>query len=96
MTSYNTLYGDPGGRMPGTHVRILEELEVLALNNNSRKVYWFVGMMGMGKSMMSQSLCQILNGINLLGASFFAPSNPRFINHSIAYVLARGSLCLLS
>jgi hypothetical protein len=100
MTSYNThvsIYGHPGGCMHGTRVEILKNLKAWALNVHSRKVYWLMGMAGTGKSTISQSFCEILDGMNLLSASFFCSrtsvktSNPSFIIPSIAYALVRGS-----
>jgi hypothetical protein len=100
MTSYKTRhssYGDPTGCIVGTRVKILEDLEAWALNSNSRKVYWMVGMAGTGKSTIAHTFCEILEGKNILGGSFFASrasdktNNPRLIVPVIAYALAKAS-----
>lgn len=100
MISYktrNSSYGDPTGCMSGTRVKILADLETWALNEDSSKVYWMVGMAGTGKSTISHTLCEILDGKNMLGGSFFASrasdkaNNPRLIVLAIAYALARAS-----
>jgi adenylylsulfate kinase-like enzyme len=57
--------------MPGTRVKFLADLEAWAVDDISSKVYWLVGMAGTGKSTISHSLCEILDGKNMLGASFF-------------------------
>ncbi|KAF8972030.1 hypothetical protein BDZ97DRAFT_2070665 [Flammula alnicola] len=100
MTSYKTRhssYGDPVGCMLGTRVNILADLDAWASGNDNRKVYWMVGMAGTGKSSISHTLCEILDGKNMLGASFFGSrasektSNARLIVPVIAHALARAS-----
>ena len=105
MTSYKTRqssYGNPTGCMEGTRVKILEDLENWALNDLSSKVYWLVGMAGTGKSTILHSLCEILDGKNMLGGSFFCSRgsentrNARLIVPMIAYSLASTSPCIKS
>jgi nucleoside-triphosphatase THEP1 len=100
MTSYKTRqssYGDPTGCMQGTRVKVLEELETWASNANSSKVYWMVGMAGIGKSTIAHTFCENLEAKNILGGSFFASRasektrNARLIIPVIAYALARAS-----
>ena len=100
MTSYKTRhssYGNPTGCMAGTRVKILADLEAWASNDLSSKVYWLVGMAGTGKSTISQTLCEILDGKNMLGASFFCSRgsenarNARLIVPTIAHALASTS-----
>ena len=105
MTSYQTRhssYGNPTGCMKETRVKILEDLENWALNDLSSKVYWLVGMAGTGKSTILHSLCEILDGKNMLGGSFFCSRglentrNARLIVPTIAYSLASTSPCIKS
>ncbi|KAJ3501567.1 hypothetical protein NLJ89_g9281 [Agrocybe chaxingu] len=102
MTSYKTRhspdsYGTPGGCMAGTRVKILEDLEAWASNPRSPNVYWMVGMFGTGKSTISHTLCEILEGKHMLGSSFFGSrasektNNARLIIPVIAHALARAS-----
>ena len=100
MTSYKTRqssYGDPTGCMPETRVKVLEELETWALNADNSKVYWMIGMAGIGKSTISHTLCEILEAKNMLGGNFFCSrasdktSNARLIIPVIAHALARAS-----
>ena len=100
MTSYKTRqssYGDPTGCMPETRVKILEDLEAWALNADSSKVYWMIGMAGIGKSTISHTFCEILEAKNMLGGNFFGSrasdktSNARLIIPVIAHALARSS-----
>ena len=105
MTSYKTRhssYGNPTGCMAGTRVEILADLEAWASDDLSSKVYWLVGMAGTGKSTISQTLCEILDGKNMLGASFFCSRgsenarNARLIVPTIAHSLASTSPCIKS
>jgi len=100
MTSYKTRqssYGDPIGCMPETRVKVLEDLEAWALSGDSSKVYWMIGMAGVGKSTISHTLCEILEAKNMLGGNFFCSrasdktSNARLIIPVIAHALARAS-----
>ena len=100
MTSYKTRhssYGNPTGCMPGTRVKILADLEAWALDDLSSKVYWLVGMAGTGKSTIFRTLCEILDGKNILGGSFFCSRgsentrNARLIIPTIAHSLASTS-----
>ena len=105
MTSYKTRhssYGNPTGCMAGTRVKILADLEAWATDDLSSKVYWLVGMAGTGKSTISQTLCEILDGKNMLGASFFCSRgsenarNARLIVPTIAHSLASTLPCIKS
>ncbi|KIJ90727.1 hypothetical protein K443DRAFT_14994 [Laccaria amethystina LaAM-08-1] len=100
MTSYKTRqssYGDPTGCMQGTRVKVLEKLDTWASNPNSSKVYWMVGMAGIGKSTIAHTFCEKLEAKNILGGSFFASRasektrNARLIIPVIAHALARAS-----
>ncbi|KAJ6626160.1 WD40-repeat-containing domain protein [Mycena sp. CBHHK59/15] len=100
MVSYNTRhcsYGNPTCCMPGTRVKILAKLEDWASNDDASKVYWLIGMAGTGKSTISHTLCEILDGKNMLGASFFCSRasdnarNARLIIPTIAHALASTS-----
>jgi hypothetical protein len=103
MTSYKTRhssYGNPTGCMGGTRVKILAGLEAWASDDLSNKVYWLVGMAGTGKSTILHTLCEILDGKNMLGASFFCSRgsentrNARLIVPTIAHSLASTSPCI--
>ena len=105
MTSYKTRhssYDNPTSCMAGTCVKILADLEAWALDDLSSKVYWLMGMAGTGKSTISQTLCEILDGKNMLGASFFCSQgsdntrNARLIIPMIAHSLASTSPCIKS
>jgi nucleoside-triphosphatase THEP1 len=105
MTSYrtrNSSYGNPTGCMAGTRIKILADLEAWASDDLSSKVYWLVGMAGTGKSTILHSLCEILDGKNMLGGSFFCSRgsentrNARLIVPTIAYSLASTSPCIKS
>jgi nucleoside-triphosphatase THEP1 len=83
--------------MQGTRVKVLEELDTWASNPNSSKVYWMVGMAGIGKSTIAHTFCEILEAKNILGGSFFASRaseksrNARLIIPVISHALARAS-----
>ena len=105
MTSYKTRhssYGDPTGCMEGTRVKILADLEAWASDELSSKVFWLVGMAGTGKSTILHTLCEILDGKNMLGGSFFCSRgsentrNARLIVPTIAHSLASTSPCIKS
>jgi hypothetical protein len=100
MTSYKTrhsTYGDVVGCMEGTRIKILADLEDWVSDFNSPKVYWMVGMAGIGKSSILHTLCEMLDRMNRLGASFFCSrasdktNNSRLIIPVIAHALARAS-----
>ncbi|EDR01296.1 uncharacterized protein LACBIDRAFT_312217 [Laccaria bicolor S238N-H82] len=100
MTSYKTRqssYGEPTGCMQGTRVKVLEELDIWASDANSSRVYWMVGMAGIGKSTIAHTFCENLEAKNILGGSFFASRasektrNARLIIPVIAHSLARAS-----
>jgi hypothetical protein len=88
--------------MAGMRVKILADLEAWASDDLSSKVYWLVRMAGTGKSMISQTLCEILDGKNMLGASFFCSRgsenahNEHLIIPTIAHSLASTSPCIKS
>ena len=105
MTSYKTRhssYGNPIGCMAGTRVRILADLEAWASDDLNTKVYWLVGMAGTGKSTILHTLCEILDGKDMLGGSFFCSRgsenarNARLIIPTIAHSLASTSPCIRS
>ena len=105
MTSYRTRqssYGNPTGCMAGTRVKILADLEAWASDDLSCKVYWLVGMAGTGKSTILHTLCEILDGKNMLGGSFFCSRgsentrNARLVVPTIAHSLASTSTCIKS
>ena len=105
MTSYKTRhssYGNPTGCMAGTRVKILADMEAWASDDLSTKVYWLVGMAGTGKSTILHTLCEILDGKDMLGGSFFCSrgsenaSNARLIVPTIAHSLASTSPCIRS
>jgi nucleoside-triphosphatase THEP1 len=83
--------------MQGTRVKVLEDLDTWASNANSSKVYWMVGMAGIGKSTIAHTFCENLEAKNILGGSFFASRasektrNARLIIPVIAHALARAS-----
>ena len=83
--------------MEGTRVKILEKLDTWASDANSSKVYWMVGMAGVGKSTIAHTFCENLEAKNVLGGSFFASRgsektrNARLIIPVIAHALARAS-----
>lgn len=68
-----------------------------AADDSNTKVCWLVGMAGTGKSTISQTLCEILDGKNMLGASFLCSRasektrNERLIIPAIAHALAMAS-----
>ena len=105
MTSYKTRhssYGNPTGCMAGTRVKILADLEAWASADLGSKVYWLVGMAGTGKSTILHTLCEILDGKNMLGGSFFCSRgsenarNARLIVPTVAHSLASTSPCIKS
>jgi hypothetical protein len=78
MTSYKTRhssYGDAVGCMEGTRVKILADLEDWASDDNSKKVYWMVGMAGIGKSSISHTLCEMLDRNEQAWCQFLLFSN---------------------
>ncbi|KAG8791609.1 hypothetical protein FRC12_008671 [Ceratobasidium sp. 428] len=56
---------------PNTRVELLEELRMWACDAQSRKIYWLNGMAGTGKTTIAYSLCEYLQSVQKLGASFF-------------------------
>jgi WD40 repeat protein len=57
--------------MPGTRVAILAGLLDWATDSDSPPVFWLSGMAGTGKSAITGSLAELLDGVGILGASFF-------------------------
>ena len=106
MTSYktrNSSYGNPTGCMEGTCVKILVDLETWASDDLSNSnAYWIVGMAGTGKSTILHTMCEILDGKNILGGSFFCSRgsenarNACLIVPTIAHSLASTSPCIKS
>ena len=83
--------------MQGTRVEVLEKLDTWASDAYSSKVYWMVGMAGIGKSSIAHTFCKSLDEKHMLGGSFFASrasvdtSDARRIIPVIAHALARAS-----
>ncbi|KAJ7924599.1 hypothetical protein B0H13DRAFT_1601475, partial [Mycena leptocephala] len=99
-TSYKTRhssYGEPTGCMAGTRTQVLADLDAWAMDDNSKKVYWMVGIAGTEKSTIAQTFCEILDERHMLGANFFCSrasentNNARLIIPSIAHALSRAS-----
>jgi nucleoside-triphosphatase THEP1 len=67
------------------------------VDDDASRVYWMVGMAGTGKSTIAQTFCEMLDGKNMLGASFFCSRtsentrNARLIIPAIAHALASSS-----
>jgi hypothetical protein len=57
--------------MPGTRVAILAGLLDWATDPDSPPVFWLSGMAGTGKSSITGSAAELLDGVGILGASFF-------------------------
>ncbi|KEP47248.1 putative vegetative incompatibility protein HET-E-1, partial [Rhizoctonia solani 123E] len=83
------------GCIPGTCTDVLDLIKAWVLNPEGAKVLWMNGMPGMGKTAISYSLCEWLQGEQLLGASYFCSQtlsvsgNPKQLIPTIAYQLAR-------
>jgi nucleoside-triphosphatase THEP1 len=83
--------------MLGTRVKVLEDLDTWASDANSSKIYWMIGMAGIGKSTIAHTFCQNLQDKNILCGSFFASRasektrDAGLIIPVIAYALARAS-----
>ncbi|KAG8724106.1 hypothetical protein FRC09_000319 [Ceratobasidium sp. 395] len=56
---------------PNTRVELLEQLREWACDDQAQKVYWLNGMAGTGKTTIAYSLCEYLQSVQKLGASFF-------------------------
>ncbi|KAG8790501.1 hypothetical protein FRC12_011733 [Ceratobasidium sp. 428] len=56
---------------PNTRVELLEQLQAWACDDNAQKIYWLNGMAGTGKTTIAYSLCEWLQSVQKLGASFF-------------------------
>jgi ABC-type cobalamin/Fe3+-siderophores transport system ATPase subunit len=71
--------------MAGTRIEILADLEAWTSDDLSRKVYWLVGMAGMGKSTILHTRCEILDGKkNMLGGSFFCSRGSKNVRTHVA------------
>ncbi|KAG8773577.1 hypothetical protein FRC12_002455 [Ceratobasidium sp. 428] len=85
------------GCTSNTRTLVLKGLADWANNANSAKIYWMDGMAGTGKTTISYSFCQMLKGLNRLGASFFCSRqlpgcrDTGRIVPTIAYQIARHS-----
>ncbi|CAE6474163.1 unnamed protein product [Rhizoctonia solani] len=83
------------GCIAGTCTDVLDLIKAWVLNPEGAKVLWMNGMPGMGKTAISYSLCEWLQGEQLLGASYFCSQtlsvsgNPKQLIPTIAYQLAR-------
>ncbi|KAG8795686.1 hypothetical protein FRC12_011295 [Ceratobasidium sp. 428] len=56
---------------PNTRVELLDQIRAWACDDNAQKVYWLNGMAGTGKTTIAYSLCEYLQSVQKLGASFF-------------------------
>ncbi|KAG8724872.1 hypothetical protein FRC09_012783, partial [Ceratobasidium sp. 395] len=56
---------------PDTRIGVLHSLNDWAQDNNSRKIYWLNGMAGTGKTTIAYSLCEQLEKVDKLTATFF-------------------------
>ncbi|KAG8720973.1 hypothetical protein FRC09_008694 [Ceratobasidium sp. 395] len=54
-----------------TRVELLEQLRTWACDDKAQKIYWLNGMAGTGKTTIAYSLCEYLQSVQKLGASFF-------------------------
>ena len=105
ITSYknrHSSYGNPTSCMVGMRVKILEDLETWASDDLSNSnAYWIVGTAGTGKSTILHTMCEILDGKNMLGGSFFCSrgfENTRNVSSFLrfAHSLASTSSCIKS
>jgi hypothetical protein len=75
--------------------KILADLVAWATDACDTKIYWLNGMLATGKTTIAFTFCQILDNIQILGASFFCSrsdidsSNAKLIFPTLAYELAR-------
>ena len=80
-----------------TREKILADLVAWAADAGDTSIYWLNGMAGTGKTTIAFTFCQILDYIQLLGASFFCSyldtdsSDADLIFPTLAYELARHS-----
>ena len=80
-----------------TRENILADLVAWAVDAGDTSVYWLNGMAGTGKTTIAFTFSQILDNIEILGASFFCShldtdtSNADLIFPTLAYELARHS-----
>ena len=80
-----------------TREEILADLVAWAADVEDTRIYWLNGMAGTGKTTIAYTFCQILDNIEVLGASFFCShldtdsSNADLIFPTLAYELARHS-----
>ncbi|KAG8785224.1 hypothetical protein FRC12_017836 [Ceratobasidium sp. 428] len=56
---------------PNTRVELLEQLRRWTCDDDAPKIYWLNGMAGTGKTTIAYSLCEYLQSVQKLGASFF-------------------------
>jgi hypothetical protein len=77
-SSYKEAEVDPDGVsrfreecMPGIRMSILAELMAWATASDGPEIYLLTGMAGTGKSTIACSFAKLLDGMGLLGASFF-------------------------
>ena len=77
-----------------TREKILADLVAWAADTEDTSIYWLNGMAGTGKTTIAFTFCQILDNIEILGASFFCShldtdsSNADLIFPTLAYELA--------
>ena len=73
--SYKTRHGTEGGQLHGcmqnTRVNIIADIERWAQEESAPKVFWLNGHLGTGKTSIAHTVCQRLDLLQLLGASFF-------------------------
>ena len=75
----------------------MADLVAWAADTGDTSIYWLNGMAGTGKTTIAYTFCQILDNIEILGASFFCShldtdsSNADLIFPTLAYELARHS-----
>ena len=80
-----------------TREKILADLVAWAADAGDMSIYWLNGMAGTGKTTIAFTFCQILDNIEVLGASFFCSdldndsSNANLIFPTLAYELTRHS-----
>ncbi|KAG8677916.1 hypothetical protein FRC08_018216, partial [Ceratobasidium sp. 394] len=60
-----------GGCTENTRTQVMEQVHDWASDDNSKKIYWLNGMAGTGKTTIAYSLCERLEGVQKLAASFF-------------------------
>ncbi|KAL5639504.1 hypothetical protein ACGC1H_006218 [Rhizoctonia solani] len=100
LATYNSRISMDIGRRScteNTRTKILSDSTAWADDPNGAKIYWMNGMAGTGKTTIAYSLCERLEAIGQLAASFFCTrtsrecSEAKRIVPTIAYQLARRS-----